>query len=254
MVFVMEVTMHKEIEPAIHYWGTPVVLVSTRNEDGSTNIAPMSSVWWLGYTCLLGLDASSQTVLNLRRERCCVLNLATADNADAVNRLARTTGTPSLPFHKKLLGYRAVQAKAEHAGLTLQDAVAVSAARVREARVQLEAQVISIRPVGRTDPRMAVPACAIEVQILKTHVDTALLLDNDHVDADAWQPLLMSFRRLFVRGTEQGPSRLAAGPEGQYAPWKRGGVIAALAKVAGAVAQHRVGVADETVAEEELQP
>jgi hypothetical protein len=35
-------------EPSILYCGTPVVLISTVNEDGSPNIAPMSSAWSLG--------------------------------------------------------------------------------------------------------------------------------------------------------------------------------------------------------------
>jgi flavin reductase (DIM6/NTAB) family NADH-FMN oxidoreductase RutF len=67
--------MHKTIEPAIHYWGAPVVIISSLNEDGSANLAPMSSAGWLGWSCMLGLDASSQTLHNLRRQRECVLNL-----------------------------------------------------------------------------------------------------------------------------------------------------------------------------------
>ena len=31
------------VEPAILYFGTPVVLISTVNEDGTSNLAPMSS-------------------------------------------------------------------------------------------------------------------------------------------------------------------------------------------------------------------
>jgi len=45
------------INPAIFYWGTPVVLISTENLDGSFNLAPMSSAWWLGNRCMLGLGA-----------------------------------------------------------------------------------------------------------------------------------------------------------------------------------------------------
>ncbi len=59
--------MHKEIEPAVLYLGTPVVLITTQNEDGSANISPMSSAWWLGWSCMLGLDASSKTTMNLVR-------------------------------------------------------------------------------------------------------------------------------------------------------------------------------------------
>lgn len=35
-----------QIEPAILYFGTPVVLIGSTNEDGSFNLAPMSSAWW----------------------------------------------------------------------------------------------------------------------------------------------------------------------------------------------------------------
>jgi flavin reductase (DIM6/NTAB) family NADH-FMN oxidoreductase RutF len=40
--------MHVTSEPGILYFGTPVVLISTVNEDGSYNLAPMSSAFWLG--------------------------------------------------------------------------------------------------------------------------------------------------------------------------------------------------------------
>ncbi len=35
--------MHLTVEPKIFYFGTPVVLISTVNEDGTANLAPMSS-------------------------------------------------------------------------------------------------------------------------------------------------------------------------------------------------------------------
>jgi flavin reductase (DIM6/NTAB) family NADH-FMN oxidoreductase RutF len=43
----------RTIEPKILYFGTPVALVSSINEDGSTNLAPISSCWaWIGLCCL----------------------------------------------------------------------------------------------------------------------------------------------------------------------------------------------------------
>jgi flavin reductase (DIM6/NTAB) family NADH-FMN oxidoreductase RutF len=53
--------MHVTSEPAILYFGTPVVLISSANEDGSSNLAPMSSAFWLGWRCVLGLSAISKT-------------------------------------------------------------------------------------------------------------------------------------------------------------------------------------------------
>jgi len=98
--------MHQTIEPAILYFGTPVVLVSTLNEDGSPNLAPMSSAWWLGWRAVLGFGASSKTPQNMIRTRECVLNLPSADQVAAVNRLARLTGSNPVPDGKLRKGYR----------------------------------------------------------------------------------------------------------------------------------------------------
>jgi flavin reductase (DIM6/NTAB) family NADH-FMN oxidoreductase RutF len=81
--------MHIKSEPAVLYFGTPVVLVSTMNEDGTTNVAPMSSCWWLGWGAMMGLQNIGKTAENLRREKECVLNLPSVEMADAVNKMAR---------------------------------------------------------------------------------------------------------------------------------------------------------------------
>ena len=96
---------HTTISPAIYYWGTPVVLVTTSNEDGSANIGPMSSAFWLGNRCMLGLENNSQTTINLLRTGQCVLNLPSDDMIRPVNALARTTGTEVVPDIKISLGY-----------------------------------------------------------------------------------------------------------------------------------------------------
>jgi flavin reductase (DIM6/NTAB) family NADH-FMN oxidoreductase RutF len=64
-----------QIEPAILYFGTPVVLIGSSNEDGSFNLAPMSSAWWVGWRCMLGLARNSKTTENMIRTGECVLNL-----------------------------------------------------------------------------------------------------------------------------------------------------------------------------------
>jgi flavin reductase (DIM6/NTAB) family NADH-FMN oxidoreductase RutF len=56
----------RTIEPAILYFGTPVVLIGSTNEDGSSNLAPMSSAWWVGWRCMLGLASNSKTTENMR--------------------------------------------------------------------------------------------------------------------------------------------------------------------------------------------
>ena len=223
---------HKVVEPAIHYWGTPVVLISTLNDDDSTNLAPMSSAWWLGWSCMLGLDASSRTTENLKRYGECVLNLASIENVGAVDRLAMLTGSPSVPLHKKLLGYRHVVDKFGAAGLTPEPSINVTPLRVKECPVQLEAVVENIHPFAENDQRMAVSACAIEVRIVRVHVDESILAvaDTDRIDPNKWHPLLMSFRHFYGLSDNVHTSRLGVGPEDAYAPWKYTGLKGVVGK------------------------
>src|SRR3954468_17117652 len=110
--------MHATIDPAILYFGTPVVLVSSENPDGTPNLAPMSSAWWLGRSCMLGFGARSHTPANILRTGECVLNLPSVEQAAAVNRLAKTTGSDPVPPLKQAMGYRHERDKFGAAGLT----------------------------------------------------------------------------------------------------------------------------------------
>lgn len=76
------------------------------NDDATLNVAPMSSAWWLGWNCMLGLGAKGHTAKNLLREKECVLNLPSVAQVEAVNRLARTSGSNPVPPHKVAMDYR----------------------------------------------------------------------------------------------------------------------------------------------------
>jgi len=141
--------MHKVIEPKILYFGTPVVLISTLNEDHSVNLAPMSSAWWLNQSCMLGMSSSSQTVTNLLRERECVLNLPSSELVRAVDRLALLTGRNPVPESKATVGYRFEPDKFGTDKLTPQDSDLVRPPRVAECAVQLEAVLEQVHDFQR---------------------------------------------------------------------------------------------------------
>jgi flavin reductase (DIM6/NTAB) family NADH-FMN oxidoreductase RutF len=199
--------MHRTIEPTILYFGTPVALISTLNPDGSPNIAPMSSAWWLGWSCMLGLGQMGQTSANLIRTRECVVNLPSADLVSHVDRLALTTGRDPVPDKKQQWDYRYEPAKFETAGLTPVPSESVAPPRILECPVQMEGVVHEWRPFGKN-----VAANSFEVHIVKLHVDESLLtgdVQHPHIDPTAWRPLIMSFCRFFGLGGEVHPSRLA---------------------------------------------
>lgn len=215
--------MHKLIDPAILYFGTPVVLVSSLNEDGSANVAPISSAWWLGRSCLLGFGARSKTPANILRTGECVLNLPSVEQVAAVDRLARLTGSNPVPPHKVAMGYRYEPDKCGVAGLTPEPSRDIAPPRLRECPVQLEAVLESSHPLAASDPARRGNLIALEVRIVNVHVEEELLLAGyeNRIDPDAWRPLIMSFSQFYGLGGRVHTSRLAEIPESAYRPRPR---------------------------------
>ena len=198
--------MHIDVDLKVLYFGTPVVLLSTRNADGSPNVAPMSSAWWLGDTCMLGMGGSSRTSENLLREREVVVNLVPSTLVDAVDRLALLTGTPDVPAHKRARGYTFEPDKLGAAGLSAQASDLVGPPRVRECPVQLEGRVRSTHAFGDGD------AVAFEVDVVRAHVEEELLVPGtSYVDPDRWDPLVMKFCEYYGGATNVRESSLARG-------------------------------------------
>ncbi|MFT4096989.1 MAG: flavin reductase family protein [Rhodoblastus sp.] len=208
--------MHRQQNPAILYFGTPVVLVSTLNEDGSANLAPMSSIFWLGWRCMIGLAAQSKTTQNIIRTGECVLNLPDDTMTGAVNRLALTTGSDPVPTGKATRGYTHCADKFARAGLTPDEGAIVGAPRVRECPVQLETKLEATHQMAVKD--WPGGALCLELRVLRTHIHESILMqgETDRVDPDLWRPLIMSFQKFYGLGSQLEPSVLAQVPERLY--------------------------------------
>ncbi|HLU28609.1 MAG TPA: flavin reductase family protein [Glycomyces sp.] len=198
--------MHVEVGLKVLYFGTPVVLVSTRNEDGSANLAPISSAWWLDRSAMIGFANAAQSAANLRREGECVLNLVPSTLADAVDRLAPLTGAPQVHERKAAKGYRYEKDKFGAAGLTEQPSRLVGPPRVRECPIQLECRLDRAHLFGEDDS-----ATAFEVAAVAAHVDEELLVPGtEYVDPVGWDPMIMKFCEYFGHGRPLRRSTLAA--------------------------------------------
>jgi flavin reductase (DIM6/NTAB) family NADH-FMN oxidoreductase RutF len=211
--------MHVLSEPPILYFGTPVVLISTLNEDGSANLAPMSSAFWLGWRCMLGLAAGSKTPQNMLRTGQCVLNLPSAEQVAAVDRLALTTGSQQVPAGKLARGYRHVKDKFAIAGLTPVPSLSVAPPRVRQCPVQMEAVVEGVHHIGANDADIRGRTVAIELRIQRVHIEDSILAEGEvnRVDPDKWRPLIMSFQKFYGLADGQAhDSLLGSVPEALY--------------------------------------
>jgi len=188
------------IRPTILYFGTPVVLLSTENDDGTPNLAPMSSAWALGHTIVLGLGAEGQTGYNLERRPELTINVPGPGLWTHVERLAGVTGRYPVP-ESKPAGFRFVADKFGQAGLNPQDSELVRPPRVAECALQLEARVARSRPDSTKD------FLIVEAEVLKVHAAREIVVPGtDHIDPGAWNPLIYNFRHYFGLGPELGHS------------------------------------------------
>ncbi|MFB4304410.1 flavin reductase family protein [Actinomadura sp. NTSP31] len=189
---------HVAIEPSVLYFGTPVVLLTSTNEDGSDNLAPMSSAWALGRTVVLGLGAEGQTARNLQERPELVVNVPGPEQWRAVERLAPLTGRDPVPAAKAAL-FRFEPDKFAASGLRPQPSEEVGPSRVAECPLQLEARADRVR-------RSASGGFVIvEADVLLVHADPRIVVPGtDHVDPAEWSPLIYNFRHYFGLGPELG--------------------------------------------------
>jgi flavin reductase (DIM6/NTAB) family NADH-FMN oxidoreductase RutF len=184
------------IEPKILYFGTPVALISSLNEDGTTNLAPMSSFWALGWTLMLGLLDETKTAENLTRHPECVVNLPAPDLWQKVEALAPLTGKNPVP-DIKAKQFRFEADKFAAAGLTPLASQLVQPARARECSVHLEAKVIGLHKLQGAKLNQLGGGVAAEVEIVRVHAARELVLGNNYIDPQKWSPLLYNFRHYF---------------------------------------------------------
>lgn len=191
-------TGHTVIEPSILYFGTPVVLLTTENPDGTWNLAPVSSAWALGYTLVLGLGADGQTAHNLRDRPELTACLPSPELWPAVERLAPLTGRDPVPASKPV-GCRFEPEKFAAAGLTPQASRTVRPPRVAQCPLQLEARAEQVRT--GTGGGFVV----VEAAVQRVHAAADVVVPGtQHVDPAAWSPLIYNFRHYFGLGPELG--------------------------------------------------
>lgn len=198
---------HPEFEtiaPNILYFGNPVALISSLNEDLTPNLAPISSFWALGWTMTLGLLKETKTLINLEKHPECVINIPSPDLWRQVEALAPLTGQNPVPEGKRDK-FRFERDKFSASAFSVLPSELVSAPRVKECPVQLEGAVRSIhRLAGEPRLQKLGGAASVEVEILRVHVRREFIMNEHYIDPAKWRPLIYNFRHYFDLGAELG--------------------------------------------------
>lgn len=217
---------HQLINPNIFYFGAPVFLISSKNSDDSINLAPNSSLWGLGKSLMLGLDASSQTANNLLRNKHCVINMMSKNQVDIVDKIAMTTGKKNIPLHKRQMGYSYEKNKLGLANLTTINCSQTQHLRIKQSPIHLYAKLVNTHPIGKTKTSVKTVMMAFELLVEEVYCDDKLLVEGkqNYIDPDKWHPLIMKFRKFYTTGDQIHSSKLSEHKDILYAPWNETGV------------------------------
>ncbi|UHA74557.1 flavin reductase family protein [Paenibacillus sp. 481] len=199
----MPATTHQpiSIDPKILYYGMPVILVTTQNEDGTTNISPLSSSWALGRNIVLGIGLGGKALENLQRTPQLVINVPDHSLWQQVELLAPLTGKYPVPDYKLPLGIRYEKDKFAAAGLTALASTTVAPLRIAECPIQMECTVQRI-----SIPDYAPYFSIVETQVEHVHAHDELVQNSNQIDPAKWNPLIYNFRHYYSLGEHLGTS------------------------------------------------
>lgn len=157
----------------------PIAVVSTKNKDGSNNLAPFSFFTGLSAKPMIVAFAplirtstgeKKDTVINIEREKEFVINFTTEDNCDLIN-----AASAELPYGEDEFSYT---------GLTPIESEVVKAMRVKESPIHFECKLKEIISYG--DQPGA--GTLITGEVVKVHIDESIY-DHGRIITSAWKPM-----------------------------------------------------------------
>lgn len=157
----------------------PIAVVSTKNVDGSNNVAPFSfftgvsaKPFIVAFCPLIRTSTGEKkdTVINIEREKEFVINFVTEENADLIN-----STSAELPYGEDEFKY---------AGLTPVDSEMVQAARVKESPIHFECKLRDILSYG--DKPGA--GTLITGEVVKVHIEDRLF-DSGRIITKEFKPM-----------------------------------------------------------------
>lgn len=147
----------------------------------------MPSAFGLRWRCILELDASSKNTENLLRSGELVLNLPSPAQVDAVDRLARLTGSNPTLAAKPMRNYTHEKHKWELSGLTPVASESVKPPRALECPIQMEAVLAQTTPFMANDAQWWIGIKVFEVCVKSVSMTAQRHFDSSGFSSESKQ-------------------------------------------------------------------
>ena len=156
-----------------------IAVVSTKNENGSSNLAPFSffnafsaSPMIVGFATIRkpATGEKKDTLINIEREKEFVINFVTEENADRINMCATELPTGESEF--------------EYAELTEIPSEKIKASRLKESPIQFECKLRDIISYGDH----AGAGTLITGEVIRVHVDESIY-EEGRINTQKFKPM-----------------------------------------------------------------
>lgn len=198
----LDLPIFTTIQPKVLYFGTPVALITTIDQAAKPNLAPVSSVWALGYNLMLGLGCDSKTYQNLLVSQNCVVNLPSAELYGSVEKIAKLTGLDPVPAHKSDK-YSFHHNKFLVGNFNLMAAEQVASPAVANCPIQLEC-VYQGHTILESSTDGSPLLASFHLKVVNVRVHNDLVINISHINPAAWSPLIYNFRHYYKLGQQLG--------------------------------------------------
>ncbi len=178
------------------YYGFPVFLVTTQDQQGNNNISAACSSISLGEKIIIGISKGSKTWHNFMAGSDAVINIPDYTLWEKIEQIGRLTGGDALSDNQTKWGTEISHDKFTQAGLHTEAAESVAPVRVSECSIQAECRLVSTSDKGKF--------MLAELDIVNLWVENTLLGENGIVDSSKWQPLIFNFREYTTVGETLG--------------------------------------------------
>jgi len=190
------------VKPKVLYFGTPVALITTIDNNGISNISPISSAWALGYNLVLGLGCDSKTYQNIIENKECVVNLPSADLHENIEKIARLTGLHPVPDSKQAqYSYHADKFLAGN--FEPMTAERVRPLAIANCPIQLEC-ILQNHHIIEYDTNDVPLIASVQVKVINVRVHENLVVSENYIDPSLWSPLIYNFRHYYTLGEKMG--------------------------------------------------
>jgi flavin reductase (DIM6/NTAB) family NADH-FMN oxidoreductase RutF len=180
---------HKKVNIDTLYYGFPVFLLSTIDEKGITNIAPISSSWALGENIIIGVGTDSKSYENLKAVPEAVLNLPDEGMHKNIEKIAPYTGKKIIESKKTAMGYSYLEDKFLKGGFNAEKSTDVKPDKIKECPVQIEVRVKNIMPRDWF--------AIVELEVLSVYAFESIVTEGLFISPDKWKPLIYNFRKYY---------------------------------------------------------